>query len=294
MTVAIAVLCDDHESIVFACDRKATFADFSADHAAFKIVRLYRRHWVLSAGDDVEYAEDILREAGDALDAKEKLQTPKQVADALNDAYWNALHAQIESRVLRKHKFTVDSFRDSGSKKCTATVYNNLCAKIERVELSLRFMLIGFSASGRGHIYVVDGSESPKCYTSIGVWAIGSGEHAALSSLAFHIERSELSKYRTSTEDAVYFACEAKFMAESSGHVGKDDATVGIVSSRDKDPSEIALLPSQDLARVKELWKTQGAPRVPPNIGNLIKGMMRKSEDDAPKQSTPETSTDQQ
>src|SRR4051812_41411531 len=102
MSIAIAILCDEQNSIVFASDQKATFSDFSADHAATKIVRLYRRYWVLFAGDDVEYVEDIVTDASNALEAEKKVQSPRQVAHALNDAYWNALHSQIESRVLRK------------------------------------------------------------------------------------------------------------------------------------------------------------------------------------------------
>jgi 20S proteasome alpha/beta subunit len=292
VSIGIAVICDDQKSIAIASDQKATFSDFSADNAAMKIVRLYQKYWVIIAGDDVEYAEDILREAYDALAKDEKTKSPKQVADAVNDAYWSSLHAQIESRVLRRHKFTVDSFRDTGSKKCTATVYNNLCAKIERVEIKLKFLVLGFSGNGKGHIYLVDGQESPKCFDSVGVWAIGSGEHAALSSLAFHIERKQLSKYGTSREDGIYFACEAKFMAETSGYVGKDTASVGVISSRDLNEREVTIVPTDKIAEIKEIWKTQGAPRIPENIEETIKGMLKIIQPSKP--SDPQKSADQQ
>jgi hypothetical protein len=154
-------------------------------------------------------------------------------------------------------------------------VYNSLCIKIEKVEISLQFLVIGFSEDANdGHIYLVDGTDAPKCYDEVGVWAIGSGAHAALSSLAFHIERRELYKFGTSPATAAYFACEAKFMAESSGHVGRDAATVIVLSSRDA-IGDIKFINVGNIAKIKEIWKTQGAPRTPANIDEQMKAMFQ-------------------
>ena len=150
-----------------------------------------------------------------------------------------------------------------GSKKCTATVYNNLCAKIDKVEISLKFLLYGFSEDGKAHLYEVDGSERPKCYDAIGFWAIGSGAHAALSSLAFHVDRKELSKFWSTLEEAVYFASEAKFMAESSGLVGREMAILAIHKSTERNA---VLLLEEEIAEVKRIWNAEGAPRVPSEI----------------------------
>jgi len=270
MSVGIVVIFNNHEGIVCISDQKATFSDFAADHAAVKTKRIYRRWWVIYAGNDVEYADGIIREATISLgedDAPPK--TMKAVIAALNDAYWNLVHSQIEARVLRKHKFTVDSFRETGSKKCTATVYNNLCAKIDKVEISLTFLLFGFDERGKAHIFLVDGREEPKCYDAIGVWAIGSGAHAALSSLAFHIDRKELTKYDESVEETVYFACEAKFMAESSGYVGRDSALLTIHTAS-APPDKATFLFQSQIAKIKEKWQAEGAPKIPAGIKAVV------------------------
>jgi hypothetical protein len=264
--VSVGIVVMQQKEIVCISDMKATFADFSADHAAVKAIRVYRNWFVVYAGNDVEYAPVILSDMRSLLGKDDPpFKSAKQVRTALHDAYWVTIHRQIENRVLRKLKFSTDSFRDTGSKKCTATVYNNLCAKIDRVELSLQFLLYGFSENGHPHIFLVDGSNEPKCYDEIGVWAIGSGAHAALSSLAFHINRKELDKFDQQTERAVYFACEAKFMAESSGHVGKDAAVLTIHRAKDT-PTEVRFLLEKEIAAIKDIWNAEGAPRIPPNV----------------------------
>jgi hypothetical protein len=297
VSVGIVIICDDYHGLVCISDGKATFSDFSADHAAVKTKRIYRRWWVVYAGDDVEYAPGIIGEATAALgdDDKNPPKTSKQVVTALNDAYWTLIHSQIESRVLRKQKFSVDTFRETGSKKCTATIYNNLCAKIDKVEISLQFLVYGFDNNDRAHIFLVDGKEEPKCYDSIGVWAIGSGAHAALSSLAFHIDRQELNKFGMSIERAAYFACEAKFMAESSGHVGRDAAT--LTMHRASDPCEkVRFLLATQISKIKEIWKNDGAPRIPVAITEQVSVLIRERypEDADPKQSSSETSAQAQ
>jgi hypothetical protein len=293
MSIGIVVASRNFEILVSISDAKATFEDFSADHATLKGRRIYRNWWVIFAGNDVEYAPSIMQGVRRYLgtDAATPAKTARQVADSLNDAYWDLIHSQIENRVLRKQKFTVDSFRDIGSKKCTASIYNSLCAKIDKLEISLQFLLYGFSDDDKkGHIFVVDGRETPKCYDTIGVWAIGSGAHAALSSLAFHIDKQELNKYVGTPAEAVYFACEAKFMAESSGLVGKDAVLTIHTTGQD----EAQFLFEDEISKVKKIWSSEGAPRVPPDIDQRVAALMKEAaaRDEAMKSSS-QTSEDQ-
>jgi 20S proteasome alpha/beta subunit len=112
-----------------------------------------------------------------------------------------------------------------GKRKCAASLYQTLCNRIEKVNISLTFLVCGFDDEGSGHIYSVDGKDAPKCHDSVGMWAIGSGAHAALSSLAFHLNKAQLN-LTTSVEKATYLAIAAKFMAESSSEVGKEATNV--------------------------------------------------------------------
>lgn len=180
------------------------------------------------------------------------------------------MHSQIESKVLRKRKFTIDTFRDEGKKKCTTAVYNDLCAKVDKVEISLQFLLFGFDSSGIGHIFVVDGKEDPQCYDDLGVWAVGSGAAAALSAIAFHIDKQQFNTVTSTGEEAAYFACEAKFMAESSGYVGRDSAVLFMYRSNAAASSPLQFLDREEINTIKKRWLEEGAPKVPEGIKDEI------------------------
>src|ERR1700686_2753457 len=104
VSVGIVVICDNYKGIVCVSDAKATFGEFSADHAAVKARRIYRNWWVVYAGDDVEYAPGIIAEVEDSLgkgtEDDQPFKNANGVVAALNDAYWDTVHSQIENKVL--------------------------------------------------------------------------------------------------------------------------------------------------------------------------------------------------
>ncbi len=261
VSICLAAFFGNGEGIVVASDEKVSFGNYSAENAAIKTQPLLKNWEVLYAGDDVEHVPVIIRRARHLLKDFKKPPNIGEIVGALDTAYKERIHHEIEARVLRKHGFTVDTFRDRGKQKCTATVYNNLCERISRVEVSLKFLLCGFDTIGQGHIFEVNGQSAPRCYDHIGMWAIGSGAHAALSSLAF---QKDSGNYRESSmEQVIYHVCEAKFMAESSGDVGRD-STILLVLMKDKSTKWIP--PSIINSKIKAAWKKEGAPRIPENI----------------------------
>lgn len=268
MSIGIALQCENRDAFACLTDQKTTFGDFSADHAALKAGILFQDWTVLFAGNDVEHSDFVIDEARDVVSAIAKNRVPKvsEVVEALDDAYWHRIHGDIERKVLKKRKFTIDSFRETGKQKCTASVYNSLCAGIEKIEISLKLLLCGFDDRGKARIFGIDGRGAPVCYDSVGMWAIGSGAHAALSSLAFQVDKERLSIYSTTVEDAIYFVSEAKFMSESSGEVGRESALLTIHRKGQK-PS---FLFSDDLKPVKDRWFADGAPKVPDGIAQEI------------------------
>jgi hypothetical protein len=68
---------------------------------------------------------------------------------------------------------------------------------------------------------------------------------------------------------AAYFACEAKFMAESSGQVGKEAAILAILKP-DGSFKDVRFIFHKQIAKVKKVWTVHGAPRVPANMEKLI------------------------
>lgn len=247
-------------------DYKVNFGEFAADNMAVKESLLFPDWQVLFAGNDTEHAAPIIRRAREILFSSMRSgsahPSPIDVADAADQAYGERLHIEITNRVLRKYGFDTDSFRETGKRKCTASLYHTLCGRIEQVNISLRLLVCGFDDTGIGHIYSVDGKSAPKCYDDIGMWAIGSGAHAALSSLAFHADKVQLNR-TSSVEKATYLAIAAKFMAESSSEVGKGATTIYI---GDKDDMFKLTVPWPRLEKLKLLWEERGAPRIPENI----------------------------
>ncbi len=297
MSVCIAVLCNSRKDIVTVSDYKVGFGDFSADNLASK-----RHHgvWagshVLFAGNDIEHVLPILDRAAQILHSqneitllklKRRLESAKskkavpgpvnstlasyiEVVYAIDQAYGERLQGEITKKVLRKRGFDVNTFRDTGKEKYTPTAYLALLNRIDQIKISLKFIVCGFDKDGDGHIYSVDGESSPKCYDPIGMWAIGSGAHAALSSLAFHGNQAALNVW-TSTERAAYFAIAAKFMAESSSEVGVGATDVYI----NQEGGKMLRIPVRDIVIIRKLWEEQGAPRVPENLDEIMKGHIK-------------------
>ena len=272
VSVCIAVLCNRYKSFVIVSDYKASFGDFASDNMASKQSILFKGYSILFAGNDVDHAVPIIERAEEILFSslesatKKKMPTPTVVAGAVDQAYAERIHSEINTRILRKRGFDVESFRETGKRKCTASAYLALCSRIDHVNISLNFLVVGFAEGGDAHIYCVDGRSAPKCYDSIGMWAIGSGANAALSTLAFYADKSKLNPF-VSTETATYLAIVAKFMAESSNEVGREATDVHI-HHHGQSPLYV---PYKRLMMIRELWEKEGAPRIPSNIDAEMK-----------------------
>lgn len=271
VTICIAALStglDRKDSIVSVSDQKVSFTGFAADNFAVKDMPLWGPTWTLVAGNDIEFVPSILSRAKHILEGKQSDNAVEEAAYAIDQAYGDILHAEITRKVLRRRGFNVDTFLEKGRQKCTPSAYLALCEKIDRVNLSLNFLVCGFDDRGEGHIFSVDGQGAPKCYDTIGMWAIGDGVHLALSSLAFHVDRHQFSKY-ASVEQTLYFALAAKFMAESSGEVGK--STFISIETKDE-PSRY--LRDRHLELIRQVWESDGSPRVPSNLDVLMENSM--------------------
>lgn len=236
-----------------------------------KDIPIYKRCTALIAGDDTEHVTPILERAQQLIYAGTTVKSPGDVADSVDQAFSERLKKEIEARILRKRGFTVESFLEKGKQKCTPSAYLALLNRIDQVSISLKFLICGFDEKGIGHIWGVDGKSAPANYDSVGMWAIGSGAHAALSSLAFHANQANLTIHK-SKEEAVYFALAAKFMAESSDQVGKVGTFVSVIEASEAKPLEYMTFAS--LAKARSLWESQGAPRVPKDVVEFMKPLI--------------------
>ena len=143
ISVCIATLCNERRTCVGITDEKVSFSSFSAEYLSHKNQPIMANCAVLYAGNDMQYAPVILEKAEERLRFS-PLASPRDVADALDEAYRDQLTELIEKRILRRYKFTGEKFSQFGKKLCTEAVYNRLCDRIAKVELSARFLVCGF------------------------------------------------------------------------------------------------------------------------------------------------------
>ena len=266
VTICVALVCNDKRSIVCVSDGKADFGDFSADGIALKLEIFSPDCIVLIAGNDVEYAPSVLSVAREKCFKEEsgdlKFCGPELAALHVHETYLGLLQRQIENKVLRRHGFTLNSFRETGKDSLTPEVFASLHHRMEQVRISLQFMICGFDEKAdkkrnpSPRIISVSGVGIPEDRSEIGMWAIGSGNHLAMSSLMFAVENRNL-HYDTSLANGIYTALEAKYMAESNSLVGRRTATVII------EPNRLIAAREDATDRIKKIWKRLGAPRIP-------------------------------
>ncbi|HEV2491345.1 MAG TPA: hypothetical protein VGT03_16190 [Candidatus Acidoferrales bacterium] len=279
VTIGIGIIAEMGRSIITVTDRKVDFGSYGADRAVDKVHLLVAHHvgehddfcalwFALLAGDDVEYVEPIVIRAKELLNHSSD-HPASEIVDALDSAFAESIRKQIENKVLRKRGFTSKSFAETGKQKCPSSAYLTLCERIDRVKLNIKFLLGGYDVSNNAHLFEIDGENAPKCYDSLGMWAIGSGAYTALSCLSYYVNKFGALN-RKSTEEALFFALGAKFMAESSGTVGRD--TLAEIVTFDN----VRTVGNKTVDSVREIWDSEASLRVPSDIENRIRELKKR------------------
>lgn len=289
VTVCIAAMAEQSKALVMISDKRVSYSEFSAENLALKNEPFWSREWtVMYAGNDVTHVEPIRQHAVELLDAvwlkaakprqRHAWLPPKMFADALDAAFGWRLNQEIERQVLRPFGFSSETFRRQGKRLCTESQHAEICSRIAAVHLDgLVMLLCGFDRGGYAHIWTIDGVSAPKNYDSIGMFAVGSGAKAALSTLAFHSNAGHIRYRHSPVESVLYCALTAKFMAESATDVGRSTFPV-ILRGSHKTPQarQLQFLTELGVGIVREKWEKEGAPRFPAGfvspegIGQLI------------------------
>jgi hypothetical protein len=280
VTVALAMLGSygpmGDQRLVCITDNRVGFGDFSGENVALKNEVLVPGWGVLIAGNDVDHAPAIIRSARKKIRAvlaktKQPLE-PEEIAEALDESFSEQLQIQIENKILRKHGFDGESFRNSGKQRCTPEIYARVWDKVDREKFSLSFIVYGFDQNRIGHIWLVDGEDAPKSYDSIGFWSIGKGASAALNTIAFYLSRDR--QLASSIEDTVYVAFAAKFMAESSD-VGP--STFAVILPPPSQDGFATVFTPPEIEKTRKLWEDAGVPRIGQSVSKAVKEIIDTS-----------------
>lgn len=270
MTVCIAAFSHNKKKIVTVSDMKVGFEYFSGDDLVVKTQPISKNWHLLVSGDAIDQVPFIVARAKTLL-RKSKLDAG-DVASCVYRALQERLHLQIEANVLKKYGFTTQMFNRFGKKRMTASLYNGLCTRIDKVRLSLKALVVGFDSQNKAHIIGVDAENAPTDYSDLGYWAIGIGANSALSALTFHAKKKHFGMYGD-LADCVYCLCSAKFMAESEDVA---ESTFLTVLEADKPVNFITDL---RIKEIREAWNRSGAPKVPAPILKKIPTMVHAIED---------------
>ncbi len=275
VTVCIAAFSEPENKIALVSDSKVAFNEFSADGAVQKNVPLLGEYVVMVAGNDAARAPAIynrVRKRVTSADAE-----IDEVAEVLFEECQRERDRITEAKVLSKHGYDAKTFRDKGKNLCTASVFFDIHSAMTQVSVSLDFLLVGFDEDGQPHIRFVNYETPPEDYDALGFYAIGTGAHAALSSLAHAVENLSLARHLP-IEEIFYYTMAAKFMSESARDVGKD--TFAVVVRHNERPLFPTVFGGHDYLR--EQWKLNGAPRMPHGIREAIGDILfRSNEDDS-------------
>jgi len=257
------------ERIVTICDRMLSYPDFVVDDAAFKRFTIHPRWRAMFSGDDIGPVTPIERIVEGHLAGKEGAL--EEVADAFRNAFHEHSHLLAVDSILGKYGHTIGTWRRNGLEEFGPEEFARINRLIERVQIGVQFLVVGFSPEGQGHIFTVQQEWTREGYLRVsvnhhdidGFSLIGSGTVAALSSLL----RKPLQVL--DIQDLIYRACEAKMLAERAPGVGRG-TILSVLECRASDSyvGERYLTPDWDLFR--KIWQEEGQPPVPEPAKNIL------------------------
>lgn len=273
VTVCVAVQAVFGE-IVTVTDRMLTIGqgEFTAEGAANKSINLGKSWLALVAGRDVTSAPGLLRRIRRALEASPS-ETVDFVRSSLEEAYQAERRAVAAAEVLSPYGLTLEQFLENGQAQFGEAGAAVIRQRLEQRDLGCQLLVCGHDPHEPDperscHILSVNDPGVVADYDIPGYWAIGSGEYQALSALA-HRHRF----YRHLLPNAIYFACEAKFAAESALGVGRETW----VTIRAPDGG-MAFLSEKIVHDMRSEWERVGKPRKPVRALQILEKWAKKAE----------------
>jgi hypothetical protein len=273
MTVCIAAICDNGNSIAVAMDRMLS-TSFTSGDIAKKGMFIHKSWMAMYAANDLGRVGPTMEYAYSRIQRGKEEENETLSGDrisswfaekALCEAFQYELNMESTRRVLAPYGLTRTEFLHRGLSMFGPVGFSDLRREIESVRLDMEFLLIGFAENGEARIFHVCHSQTGPGLTSssltlAGFWAIESGAPNAIGSLMLHEHTAD-----TPHPLGVYRVCEAKFLAERAAGVG--EKTMVAVFRKD---GKIGYVPNSLIQHVRSQWKKISKPRVPKGIDTEI------------------------
>ncbi len=228
MTICLALVCDEGESIVAVADRMVSVESLSLqfEQGTRKIERLGTSFAALTAGDALAQT-DLLRDAGEEVS---KLDNPtvRDVAAAVEKCFIQHRDALAEKLILRRVGLDYATFIEQ-QQNLLPELVAGLWTTYQSVELGVQLLIAGVDTSG-AHLYQISDPGIAECFDSIGYAAIGSGLPHAEGFLTEADYSSQISLLQ-----GIWLAYVAKRRSERAPGVGSIFTDILVIQGNDRD-----------------------------------------------------------
>lgn len=264
MTIGIAATCDYRRSIILASDQMISAGDYSGDRLALKIGAIHADWAMVFACEDISHYGPISHEVYFALKGKE-IATFDEVSEMLVKAYRKQFRVKADA-FLSRFGLDLDSFKKEGRSIFGETRFDRYIDDIERLDVGCDFLVAGFGQGSMPHIFEVRNPGAVFDCHPMAFSAIGSGEFIASSVLHSHSLNVS-----TLFEHALYYICEAKFMAEIAEGVGDTTTVVVLKRNAEATRTDAHELSPEFIDEIRRLWEAESKPKLPGTVGPFIK-----------------------
>lgn len=260
MTVGIAAIANDNDekTIIFATDQMMSVGIRTADLPMVTKGFLVHDRWFALYAGTVTLVPPIVQKVRTALSAAATADIA-EVSSTFVRVYQEERARIAEQAVLSPFGLDMPTFISLLATNQSAELAD-MKRRIQDFDFDCEFLVGGFDASRRPHIFTVTPPGIENHYDSIEFWSIGSGSEAALSNLLFRRINS-----RTPLKQAIYHVAEAKFMSEFSMGVGKNTLFLTLTPN-----GECKMLSNTEVPKLRQIWETEGQPPIPANLDTRV------------------------
>lgn len=250
MTVCIAAICENGDSLVVASDHMVTARHLAAEfeHPDGKIDQLAPACVGLTAGDAL-VSTDLFRSCRDQI---KQLSSPsvEHIANLVKKSFVKIRQRRAEDRLLAPRGMDLSSFYQAMIHTLPTEIAFSIDKGIETAQLPLEIIVAGVDTTG-AHIYGIHDPGILHCFDSLGYNAIGSGESHAL----LVIIGNNHCRIRNLNE-TVFLTYEAKKKAELAQGVGKT-TEMAIITSK-----KIKTLSDDERDLLENIYREKTSPQI--------------------------------
>jgi hypothetical protein len=218
MTVGIAALCDNGNTIVLCADRQFSTGYTSGESRTGKHNNFGENWYVAYAANNVPNAFEVIMTARPTvMELEDKVW--HDVIPAIERGYRKVRNAKTEALYLSSWGETAEDFHATGKNRIPQSDYTDLRHRMMAYDLDASLLIAGFDDTGR--IFTVRNPGVSLDHTGLGFWAIGSGAPAVIANLF-----ARQCSFHCHVEEVLYLVYESKIYAEPAGVGAETDLFV--------------------------------------------------------------------